>query len=109
MTTTTKRNTPARTTRPMTAERWRESFADRIAFAGALLPDETDRERLGVWIAADALRLLCPVPRDPEHWLQFLGRYLTEQDDALAGVMRAIASRISEAIAEARARPPAQG
>jgi hypothetical protein len=65
MTTTTKRNTPARTTRPMTAERWRESFADRIAFAGALLPDETDRERLGVWIAADALRLLCPVPRDP--------------------------------------------
>jgi hypothetical protein len=120
-TATTKTTTPTRTglsiTGPTTVEHWRESFLDRIAITGALL-DEADRERLGAWIAADALELLCPAATNEGGWLAFLTAHFEERAGAPHGITRVVATRIVEAISEARAgfstgltkrRPAARG
>jgi hypothetical protein len=79
------------------------SFSDLIEITASNL-DPLDRERFGLQLAAAALRLCVPIPRDAGGWLSHMGRYLEAQPDAPHGVMRAIVMQIEQAVTEARAQ-----
>jgi hypothetical protein len=82
------------------------SLADWIEISAADL-DGLARERFGLQVAADALRLCVPVS-DAAGWLQFISRWLEPTPDAPAGILRIVAQRVVEEIEAARAGASAQ-
>jgi hypothetical protein len=92
---------------PKTVRNWQDSYDGLIALTAAVpIFTDAEREEIGVHVASSALDMLCPSIRDPDGWLALLSQHLEDLPDAPAGIMRTIALRITEAIAEARMSPP---